>query len=168
VKSPLIGGFFFINNIMPSTNFLNPSSFVMSLDSQTYSGVEFTVQSASIPDVSSEGAILSFKSVNTAMAADKITYSPLELSFLIDEDLLNYKEIYDWIKSNVETDQPVTNHVRDLTLTIMNSSNNVAKQIRFIDAQPINLSSLPFEITTVDAEYLTAVVSFQYSYYEFV
>ena len=54
----------------------------MSLDSQTYSGAEFTIQSASIPDVSSEGAILSFKSVNTAMAADKITYSPLEVSFL--------------------------------------------------------------------------------------
>ena len=153
---------------MPSTNFLNPSSFVMSLDSQTYSGAEFTVQSASIPDVSSEGAILAFKSVNTAMAADKIVYSPLEISFLIDENLINYKEIYDWIKSNVETDQPITNHVRDLTLTIMSSSNNVAKHIRFIDAQPTSLSSLPFEITTVDAEYLTAVVSFQYSYYEFV
>ena len=102
------------------------------------------------------------------MAADKITYSPLEVSFLIDEDLTNYKEIYDWIKSNVETDQPITNHVRDLTLTIMSSANNVAKHIRFIDAQPTSLSSLPFEITTVDAEYLTAVVSFQYSYYEFV
>jgi hypothetical protein len=153
---------------MPATNFLNPSSFVMSLDSQTYSGAEFTIQSASIPDVSSEGAILAFKSVNTAMAADKIVYSPLEVSFLIDEDLLNYKEIYDWIKSNIETDQPITNHVRDLTLTIMSSHSNVAKQIRFIDAQPTSLSSLPFEITTVDAEYLTAVVSFQYSYYEFV
>ena len=68
------------------------------------------------------------------MAADKITYSPLEVSFLIDENLINYKEIYDWIKSNVETDQPITNHVRDLTLTIMSSANNVAKQIRFIDA----------------------------------
>ena len=53
---------------MPSTNFLNPSSFVMSLD-KNYSGAEFTIQSASIPDISSEGAILSFKSVNTAMAA---------------------------------------------------------------------------------------------------
>ena len=82
---------------MPTTNFLNPSSFVMSLDSQTYSGAEFTIQSASIPDVSSEGAILSFKSVNTAMAADKITYSPLELSFLIDENLTNYKGVIKWL-----------------------------------------------------------------------
>ena len=64
---------------MPATNFLNPSSFTMSLDSQTYSAAEFTIQSASIPDVSSEGATLNFKSVNTAMAADKISYSPLSL-----------------------------------------------------------------------------------------
>lgn len=149
-------------------NFLNPSSFVMSLDSQTYSGAEFTVQSASIPDVSSEGALLPFKSVNTAMAPDKIVYGPLELSYLIDEDLINYKEIYDWIKTNIETNRTPTNHTRDLTLTIMNSSNNVTKQIRFIDAFPTSLSSLPFEITSTDAEYLTAVVSFDYSYYEFV
>ena len=153
-------------------NFLNPSSFVLTLDSQTYSGVEFTVQTMMLPDVTSEGAPLPFKNVNVAMAGDKLAYGAFEVSYLIDEDLLNYKEIYDWMKANVETlhQQEVigNNHVRDLTLTIMNSANNVTKQINFIDAYPIALSSLPFDITTTDVEYLTAVVTFQYSYYEFL
>ncbi len=149
-------------------NFLNPSSFVLSLDSQTYSGAEFTIQTMMLPDVTAEGAPLPFKQVNVAFVSDKIAFGTFEVSYLIDEDLLNYKEIFDWLKANVETNHTATNHVRDLTLTIMNSANNVTKQIKFVDAYPISISSLPFDITTTDVEYLTAVVQFQYSYYEFV
>jgi len=149
-------------------NFLNPSSFVLQLDSQTYSGAEFTVQSMTIPDLTTEGALISYQQVNAAMASDKIVYGAFEVSYLIDEDLLNYKEIHDWMKGNVESNHKAHNHVRDITLTIMNSANNVTKQIKFVDAYPTTLSSLPFDITIDDVEYLTAVVSFSYSYYEFV
>ena len=121
-----------------------------------------------LPDVTAEGAPLPFKQVNVAFVSDKIAFGTFEVSYLIDEDLLNYKEIFDWLKANVETNHTATNHVRDLTLTIMNSANNVTKQIKFVDAYPISISSLPFDITTTDVEYLTAVVQFQYSYYEFV
>ena len=149
-------------------NFLNPSSFVLTLDSQTYSGAEFTIQTMILPDVSADGAVLNFKQIDVAMASDKIQFGAFEISYLIDEDLLNYKEIFDWIKNNVEDNHTVTNHTRDLTLTIMNSANNVTKQIIFVDAYPTMISSLPFDITTTDVEYLTAVVSFKYSYYQFV
>jgi hypothetical protein len=149
-------------------NFLNPSSFVLTLDSQTYSGAEFTIQTMILPDVSADGAPLAWKQVDVAMASDKLTFGQFEISYLIDEDLLNYKEIFDWLKSNVETVHTATNHVRDLTLTIMNSANNVTKQIKFVDAYPTMLSSLPFDITTTDVEYLTAVASFRYSYYQFL
>ena len=101
------------------------------------------------------------------MPSDKIQFGAFEISYLIDEDLLNYKEIFDWIKGNVETVHS-SSATRDLTLTIMNSANNVTKQIKFVDAYPTMISSLPFDITTTDVEYLTAVVSFKYSYYQFL
>ena len=149
-------------------NYLNPSSFVMTLDSQTYSGTTFTIQTMFLPDVTVTDAPLNFKQINVGRAGDKIEFGAFEISYLIDEDLFNYKEIFDWMKSNVETNHTSTNHVRDLTLTVMNSANNVTKQIKFVDAYPTNLSSLPFDITTTDVEYLTAVVSFSYSYYQFL
>ena len=152
-------------------NFLNPSSFVLSLDSQTYSGAEFTIQTMFLPDVTAEGAPLQFRQRNIATVADKITFGSFEVSYLIDEDLLNYKEIFDWMKANVESNHSTTtssDHYRDMTLTVMNSANNVTKQIKFVDAYPTSLSSLPFDITTTDVEYLTAVASFQYSYYQFI
>jgi hypothetical protein len=149
-------------------NFLNPSSFVLSLDSQTYSGATFTIQTMMLPDVSASGAPLAFRQVDVGRASDKINFGSFEISYLIDEDLLNYKEIFDWMKLNVESVHTATNHVRDLTLTVMNSANNVTKQIKFVDAYPTSISSLPFDITTTEVEYLTAVVMFEYSYYEFV
>ena len=108
------------------------------------------------------------------MMPDKIDYAPLEIAFLIDEDLINYKEIHDWILGLViENDAPKSGNAynirktRDLTLQILTSHNNVAKEIIFADAYPISLSSLPFSTNVTDIEYLTAVTSFQYSYYKF-
>ena len=152
-------------------NFLNPSSFVLTLDTQAYSGAEFTVQTMMLPDVSVSAAPLPFKSIDVGRAGDKMVFGQFEISYLIDEDLLNYKEIFDWLKANVESNHSGTSssdHYRDLTLTVMNSANNVTKQIKFVDAYPTTISSLPFDITTTDVEYLTAIASFSYSYYEFI
>ena len=124
-----------------------------------------------LPDVSATGAELNYQQINVGRASDKITFCTFEISYLIDEDLLNYKEIFDWMKSNVETKHSTTtssDHYRDMTLTVMNSANNVTKQIKFVDAYPTSLSSIPFDITTTDVEYLTAVASFSYSYYTFI
>ena len=148
-------------------NYLNPSSFVLLLDSVTYPNAEFTIQTMILPDITVSGAALPTPSRNITIASDKIEYGAFECSFLVDEDLINYQEIYDWLYSQVD-DNHSSNNVRDLTLNIMNSANNLTKQIRFIDARPTSLSSLPFDITTTDVEYLTAVVSFEYSYFEIV
>ena len=152
-------------------NFLNPSSFVLTLDSLAYSGAEFTIQTMILPDVTTSGAALPYQQIDVGRTSDKIEFGQFEISYLIDEDLLNYKEIFDWMKSNVETIHSVStsnDHYRDLTLTVMNSANNVTKQIKFVDAYPTSISSLPFDITTTDVEYLTAVVTFAYSYYKFL
>jgi hypothetical protein len=148
-----------------STNFLNPTSFVLSLDSQTYPNAEFTVQTMVLPDVTTAGAVYATRSRNITIGSDKIEYGPFECSFLVDEDLTNYKEIYDWLYAQVDATGA---NVRDITLSILSSANNVNKQIRFIDAHPTNLSSLPFDITTTDIEYLVATVSFEYSYFEII
>ena len=59
--------------------------------------VEFFIQSANIP-----GIILGETSIPTPLKdipipGDKVTYSSLDVSFLVDENLNNYKEIHDWI-----------------------------------------------------------------------
>jgi hypothetical protein len=82
---------------MPSQNFLTPTSFVLQIDKTVYPEAEFTIQTMVLPDVIVDGAPLSTPSRNIAIASDKIVYGPFECSFIVDEDLVNYQEIYDWL-----------------------------------------------------------------------
>ena len=59
--------------------------------------VEFTCQSANIPGIALGGATQPTPLVDVPIPGDKITYSALDLSFIVDENLNNYKEIHDWL-----------------------------------------------------------------------
>jgi len=59
--------------------------------------VEFFIQSANIPGISLGSAQQNTPLYDIPIPGDKITYSSLDLSFIVDENLNNYKEIHDWL-----------------------------------------------------------------------
>ena len=59
--------------------------------------VEFFIQSANIPGISLGETSMPTPLKDISMPGDKLTYQTLEVSFLVDENLNNYKEIHDWI-----------------------------------------------------------------------
>ena len=59
--------------------------------------VEFFIQSANLPGISLGSAQQNTPLYDIPIPGDKITYSSLDLSFIVDENLNNYKEIHDWI-----------------------------------------------------------------------
>ena len=59
--------------------------------------VEFFVQSANIPAITLGETSIETPLKDIPIPGDKVTYSSLDVSFLVDENLNNYKEIHDWI-----------------------------------------------------------------------
>ena len=59
--------------------------------------VEFFVQTANIPGISLGSTSFETPLKDIAGVGDKVTYQTLDVSFLVDENLNNYKEIHDWI-----------------------------------------------------------------------
>ena len=59
--------------------------------------VEFFVQSANIPGIALGSTSFETPLKDIAGVGDKVTYQTLDVSFLVDENLNNYKEIHDWI-----------------------------------------------------------------------
>jgi len=59
--------------------------------------VEFFVQSANIPGISLGSAQQTTSLIDVPLPGDKVTFSSLDMSFLVDENLNNFKEIHDWI-----------------------------------------------------------------------
>ena len=59
--------------------------------------VEFFCQSANIPGIGLGTASMPTGLKDIPIPGDKVTYQDLAISFLVDENLENYKEIHDWI-----------------------------------------------------------------------
>jgi hypothetical protein len=59
--------------------------------------VEFFVQSVNLPGINLGSGTQTTPLYDMPVPGDKITFAALDLSFLVDENLNNYKEIHDWI-----------------------------------------------------------------------
>ena len=60
--------------------------------------VEFFCQSANIPGISIGSASMPTGLKDIPIPGEKVSYQDLAISFLVDENLNNYKELHDWIK----------------------------------------------------------------------
>jgi hypothetical protein len=163
-------------------NFLAPTGFKFSLKRSP--GVAFFCNQANIPSLDLGIAIQPSYLKDIDIPGDKIQFGDLTLRFLVDEDLVNYMEIQNWIRglgypesiqefNNLENEAVLPgnfgragdNIYSDGTLQIL-SSNLVAKfNVNFKDMFPYSLSTITFDATDTDIEYFTADVSFKYTIY---
>ena len=59
--------------------------------------VEFFIQTVNLPGISLGSATVPTPLYDYPVPGDKITYQSLDISFLVDENLNNYKELHDWM-----------------------------------------------------------------------
>ena len=59
--------------------------------------VEFFCQTANVPSIALGEATVNTPLYDYPIPGDKVTYGSLDISFLVDENLNNYKELHDWI-----------------------------------------------------------------------
>jgi len=150
-------------------NFASQLSFRLTMDNQRYPNAQFSVQTVALPEVTATPAPLNTRQRNIFSTPDKLEYGELSLTFLVDEGFLNYQELHDWIVGLVTVQEDRTiKKTRDLTLIVLNSNNNPIREFQFVDAFPTSLSSIPFDITSTDVQYLIGTVSFQYSYFKLI
>jgi len=150
-----------------TAGFAKPVGFRLAIDRLKFPNAEFNVQTASIPEISVNAAQYATPQRTIEVSGDKVTYAPLTISFIIDENLTNYNEIHDWLFGlvTVSEDRSVSK-TRDMSLLILDSHNNVSREITFTNAFPTSLSTLDFDAKSTDVEYLIADATFSYSYFK--
>ena len=118
---------------------------------------------------------------------DKVEFEKLSVSFVVDEDLENFKEIYDWMDSIVPIQDPKKyktltgttatstnryssssgdlNQYSMITLVLNTNKNIPNRFFKFYDAFPTSLSGL--ELASGESgEAVTCTVDFRFTYYE--
>ena len=147
-------------------NFLSPVGF--KLDLELFAGVDFFCQSASIPEISMSFAQVPTPYRNIPIAGSGgVDFGDLQVRFIIDEDLVNYTSIHNWIRkfglSDGRADQK-DQYSRAL-LYVLSSHNNTNHIVEFTNLFPVSLTGVPFDASITDIEYLTADVTFKYEKY---
>ena len=119
----------------------------------------FFIQTVNLPGVTLEAAVMATPQLqNLSRHTGIITYETLELTFMVDEYLKNWQEIYQWIVGD-------ENKYTSAVLTILSSAMNPTMEIHFKDIFPTSLSGISFDSTTTDPVYQTGTVSFNYTEY---
>ena len=147
-------------------NFLSPVGFL--LDLEIFDGVDFFCQSASIPEIAMPFAEVQTPYRNVPIVSSGgVSYGDLNVRFIIDEDLKNYLVVHNWIKEYglAEKRADSADAYSNARLQIMTSHNNVNHIVEFRNMFPVSLSSVPFDATVGDIEYLLADVTFTFETY---
>ena len=147
-------------------NFLSPVGF--KLDLELFAGVDFFCQSAGIPEISMSFAQVPTPYRNIPIAGSGgVDFGDLQVRFIIDEDLVNYTSIHNWIRkfglSDGRADEK-DQYSRAL-LHVLSSHNNTNHIVEFTNLFPVSLTGVPFDASITDIEYLTADVTFKYEKY---
>ena len=147
-------------------NFLSPVGFKFNLE--LFRGVDFFCQSVAIPEIS-----MPFTEIPTPYRAVAIapsggvSFGDLNIKFIVDEDLINYMSIHNWIRTYGLSEGRSAS--KDLysgaLLQILTSNSNTSHFVDFKNIFPVSLSNLPFDATVEDIDYLVADVTFKYETY---
>ena len=159
-------------------NFLSPVGFKFTLAKEPK--VDFFSNSASIPSITLGTAIQPTYDKFLDVPGDILSYSDFTLRFLVDENMVNYMAIHNWMTGLgfPETPQQFKDlttdddGVRDLkeqfsdgSLHILNSNFRDVAIVKFRDLFPTYLTSLEFQASDTDINYFTAEVTFKYTIY---
>jgi hypothetical protein len=141
--------------------------------------VTYTCQSANLPALNLGAAMQQTPFVDIPHPGDKVFFGEFIIQFLINEDMSNYKELYDWIASigvpsggdqygsltyraNPYTPDKYNNAFSDASLLIIDSNNIPKVKLNFQDLWPTAIEGLNFDITSSGMEYFVGTATFRY------
>jgi hypothetical protein len=136
--------------------------------------VTFFCNEFNIPSISIGTVFQPTPFSNIKQQGDHPVFAPLSLTFRVDEDLSNYKEILSWInsisfpnkfneyKSKVHSTKTKDNLVSDITVITKTSKNNANKNFIFKNAWPTDISDISLNIENSTIAYVNCTTTFEY------
>lgn len=156
-------------------NFLNPNEFRFTMSRLPH--VEFFVQGITLPDISSSPVERPTPFKTLYLPGDKIEFSDLTLSVLVDEDLSSYLETWRWLIALTKPEgfEQYADLVgaggdgvySDATLTVLSSKKNPNVEITFKDMFPVSVGSIALATNQTDVTPPVVDMTFRYASYDF-
>jgi hypothetical protein len=164
------------NNLNP----LSPNGFNFSITKLP--NVSFFCQRVLIPSISLTSIDRPTPFINTPIPGEIMSFSELNIQFLIDDKMENYRAIYNWIVALAypeDNDQykkfvnsqgatvysELARNYSDATVAVLDAQNNPTMGFTFYDMFPTSLDPIQLESTAMDVNYVIGSATFKYSYF---
>jgi len=166
-----------LDNTPYNKNFLSPLNFNFVIKRAPYTN--FFVQSVNLPGFGFVTPLQQTPFSNIPQTGDRLNFQDLEVTFKVDEEMQNYLEIANWLRSlgfpdnfdqyaGIKAQTPGSGQetTSDLTLLISNAIKVPQFQIDFRNAFPINISRLNFQTTDQTVNYVSCTATFKYIFFD--
>lgn len=138
--------------------------------------VSFSVQVVAVPGIALSSPEMGTPFVKMPFAGDHIDYGEFRLTYLVDEKLINYLEIHDWIRALGKPEsfdeyaalklEPGTGVSSDCTLVVLDAKKQPKFSFAFKEAVPTSISDLIFDATLTSVRYVQVTATFRYTDFE--
>jgi hypothetical protein len=165
-----------LNRNPENTNLLQPTKFLLTFS--RIATTQYFCQSVKVPSVSLGEVDRVTPFLDLYSPGTKLSYEPLDISFIIDEELQSWKNLYDWFISIADPDGferrgynrelQQNKHFSDATLTIMSALNNPILRIDFSNVFPLTMSSIDFDTRLSADTVVTCNATFRYQSYKYL
>jgi len=175
-----------VNKQPTDLNYLKPNGFKFQINNSP--NISYFCQAASIPQLSIGFIDFENPLVRIPVPGEKINFEELTIKFMVQEDMSDYLEIYNWLVGLGAPEGPdqynawnnsqsfrfpgtpdkrlgALGNFSDADLTILDSDNKPNIIIHFRDLFPISLQGLEFDISTGSAAHMSASATFKYALY---
>ena len=169
--------------IPSNINPLSPNGFMFSINKLPE--LSYFCQVVNLPGLTLGSPDMATPFVNQPIPGEMLSFETLNVQFLIDEEMENYKAIHNWLialgfpedyqqyidglaVNKTQSLSELAKNYSDGSLTILGSNNRQVQTVAFADIFPISIETITFQSTNTDVMYLVGSATFKYAYYKFV
>lgn len=163
----------FLNKYDINSNILETSKYIFVTHNLPF--LNFFAQSVQTPSISTNEVFQDTPYSIIYRAGDKLMYEPLTATFLIDEDLKVWEEIYNWMRGYT---YPTTREeyraqakkgiYADMSILFLKNSHESNLSFRLHDCFPTSIGPINFDSTADAGTVMTTDVTFRFSTFEIV
>ena len=132
-------------------------------------GVNYFCQRVSIPGITLSNSIFSTPYANIPIEGDILEFEDLTIGFIVDEDMQNYLELYNWLQSlgfpdkYSQYDNEDSSIKSDMNILLHTNKSNPNYSIVFKDVFPVSLGAISFDTNATSLDPIVIDATFKYT-----
>jgi len=147
------------------TNILKGYQF--KFDIELFPHVTYHMRDCQLPSVTTDQPMFATPRRDIILPGSKLTFDPLTLTFLVDDDLLNWREIYYWLIKSTFQKHKFQDLFSDGVLHILNGDLTPKTSVKFMNCHPTMIGDLTFDSGSSEPESMLGIVTLEYDYFIF-